>query len=145
MKTKALATFGVIAVLTLMVVAQQQRSPQTRRSGPGGSDPAIIAKLSEIVAIRERVAKNYEMLLAAGRASADGLTEIELAEARISLAEEQGQPDSLIEQFKGLVAAHERRVKRLTGLLKDRGLPGDVDRARAALLEAEVRLLRAQK
>lgn len=145
MKTKALAAFGVIAVLTLVVVAQQQRSPQTRRPGSAGSDPAIIAKLSEVVAIRERLAKSFEIQLAAGRASADGLAEIELAEARISLAEEQGQPDSLIEQFKGLVAAHERRVKNLAILAKDRTPLAEVDRARAALLEAQVRLLRAQK
>ncbi len=143
MRTK-LSVIPLALALTLVVIAQQQNEP-VRQVAPTRGQAAIIAKLSEIVRIRERLAQSYLDLLGAGRAPFDGTAEIELAEARIELARERGQPDAVITELKDLVAAHQRRVVRLKAVAVDRGIQADVDRAQAALLEAEVRLLRAQK
>ncbi len=105
----------------------------------------IIAKLSEIVAIRERLFQSYELLLGAGRAPVDGSAAIDLAEARIELARERGHKEDVIGALKDLVAAQERRLKSLQDLLKDRFAPADLEKVKVALLEAEVRLLREQK
>jgi hypothetical protein len=141
MKTK-LIIIGMMAACALVVIAQQRDSP-VRQSGLSEPDATIISKLTEIVSIRERLAKDYGLLLAAGRVPAAGLAEVELAEARIELALERGQPDEIWAELKGLVAAHERRVERVTAVARDGG--AEADGARAALLEAEVRLLRARK
>ncbi len=124
--------------LTLALLAQQ-RGPRPRQ------DQGVVSKLTEVVSIRERIAKNHELLVAAGRAPADDLAEVELAEARSALAQELGRPDALIAELKALVSAHERRTKWLMDRLGDRGSHDDADRARIALLEAQVRLLRAQQ
>ncbi len=144
MKTK-LITIVLASVFTFVLVAQQQRTSSARPTGAAEPDARIVSKLSEIVSIRERQAKNFEQMLAAGRASGDGLAQVELAEARVELAREQGQPAAIITELQGLVAAHERRTKWMAGLAIDRLAPGHIDRAQIALLEAQVRLLRAQK
>ena len=144
MKTK-LIIIALASAFTFVLVAQQQRVSPARPVGVVEPDARIVSKLSEIVGIRERAAKNYEEMLKAGRASSDGLAQVELAEARVDLAREQGQPAAIITELQGLVAAHERRTKWMAGLATDRIAPGGVDRAQVALLEAQVRLLRAQK
>ena len=144
MKTK-LILIALASAFTFVLVAQQQRVSPARPVGVVEPDARIVSKLSEIVGIRERAAKNYEEMLKAGRASSDGLAQVELAEARVDLAREQGQPAAIITELQGLVAAHERRTKWMAGLATDRIAPGVVDRAQVALLEAQVRLLRAQK
>ena len=135
MKTKMII-IAVASAFTFVLVAQQQRGSPVRTPGSVEPDARIVSKLSEIVSIRERLAKNFEVLLGAGRASVEGLAEVELAEARVDLARERGQPDGIITELQGLVAAHERRTKRLGGHAADRVPSGEVDRAQAALLEA---------
>jgi len=142
MKTKV-TVLALASLLAFALIAQQRNAPEPARSVE--PDARILAKLSEIVAIRERLARNHEEMLAAGRASSDSLVEIELAEARIELARERGQRDAIISELQGLVAAHERRTKKISSFPKDRFPPAEIDRAQAALLEAQVRLLRAQK
>lgn len=61
-----------------------------------GPDGQIISKLSEIVRIHERLGKNDELMLAAGRAPGEGLAEIELAEARVDLERERGQQEVIV-------------------------------------------------
>ena len=141
MKTK-LTIITLASAFTFMLVAQQQRNSPVRPPEP---DARIVSKLSEIVGIRERIAKNYEEMLKAGRASRNGLAEVELAEARVDLARERGQPDAIIAELQSLVAAHERRTKWMGSLASDRIPSEEIDRAQAALLEAQIRLLRAQK
>jgi hypothetical protein len=146
MKIKTLTTITVITIaFGFALVAQQQRNSQAAQPEAAKADPAIVAKLSEIVTIRERAFANYEVLLAAGRAPFEGSAAIDLAEARIELARERGQNDAIVTALKELVVAHERRLKRAQDAMKDRLPPGEVDKAKAALLEAEVRLLRAQR
>ena len=141
MKTK-LTIIALVSAFTFVLVAQQQRNSPVRSPEP---DARIVSKLSEIVGIRERAAKNYQEMLKAGRASHDGLAEVELAEARVDLARERGRPDAIITELQGLVEAHERRTKWMAGLATDRIAPAEIGRAQVALLEAQVRLLRAQK
>ena len=144
MKTR-LITIALAAAFTFVLVAQQQRGSPARPTGAAEPDARIVSKLSEIVGIRERAAKNYEQMLGTGRASSDGLAQVELAEARVDLAREQGQPAAIVTELQSLVAAHERRTKWMASLATDRIAPEVIDRARVALLEAQVRLLRAQK
>ena len=140
MKTQ-LIIIALASVFTFVLVAQQQRnSPR-----PPEPDAKIVSKLSEIVGIRERIAKNHEQMLEAGRASRSGLAEVELAEARVDLARERGHSDAVIAELQSLVAAHERRTKWMRSLASDRVPSEEFDRAQAALLEAQIRLLRAQK
>lgn len=146
MKTKA---FTIISVITLafafVFFAQQQRTTQAQQPTPAAPDPKIVAKLSEIVAIRERLFQNYERMLEAGRAPVDGSAALDLAEARIDLARERGRRDEIIAALKDLLSAQERVLKWAQALAKDR-LPGaDLERVRVRVLEAEVRLLRGEK
>src|SRR5688572_1947921 len=86
MKAKIL---GLTTALTFATILFAQRPS----SAP---DPAILAKLGEIVTVRERLAKNYESLVDAGRAPADSAADIDLAEARIAHALETGQRDAIL-------------------------------------------------
>ena len=138
---KKLLIIGLASVFTVVLIAAQPRGS----SGTGEPDARIVAKLSEIVSIRERLARSYEEAVAAGRAQVDGLPEIELAEARIELARERGQSGAVVTELQKLVAVHERRMSRIANFSKDRMASGEMERAQAALLEAQVRLLRAQK
>ena len=143
MKTK-LVTLAFASVFTLALVAQQQRGSPGRATGAVETDDRIIAKLSEIVEIRERLLKSQEQMLATGRASAEALAEVELAEARVDLAQARGDQAAVITELLRLVTVHERRAKRLAGVAGDRISSESLDRAQIALLNAQVRLFRAQ-
>ena len=146
MKTTALTIIVLITLaLAFALFAQQQRTTQTQQSSPAGADPKIIAKLSEIVAIRERLFQSYELMLGSGRAPVDGSAAIDLAEARIDLARERGRRDEIIAALKDLVSAQERRLNIVQDVSKDRLAVADLERVKVSVLEAEVRLLRAQK
>ena len=146
MKTKALAIITVITLaFAFALFAQQQRTAQAQQLAPGGPDPKIIAKLSEIVAIRERLFQSYELLLGSGKAPLDGAAASDLAEARIDLARERGSRDEIIGALKDLVSAQERLLKSAQALAIDRLPRSELERVRVSVLQAEVRLLRAQK
>lgn len=144
MKTKLIGWTPVLLLLSAFALglpAQTQRDNiKTRLDTEAGSP--VIAKLREIVAIRKRLFESQEGLLQAGRAPLGGMEEIELAEARLELARElkSGEAAALQE----IVDAHARRLRSLESIAPDRLAPGELDRARVALLEAEVRVLRAR-
>lgn len=146
MKTKLITT--AIAVLFSSTLLAEE-SPKV----PGSAEPdaKIIAKLTDIVQIREQLVEIEQALHKSGRASSENgsgveLAEVELAEARVDLASEKGQRGDLIAALQGLVTANERRVE-WAKRMKDLARVSDVEvkRAQAELLEAQVRLLRAQK
>lgn len=144
MKTKAFAIIAVVTLpLAVSLIAQQKSSHERQLPESTPGDPAIAAKLEQIVSIREKVFKNYEVRRRAGRAPVDSSAAIELAEARIELAHERGPREEVVKEIMGLVAAHEQHLTRLQSLA-DRVSTDEIDRARASLLEAEVRLLRAR-
>lgn len=138
MKTKWLILIAGVA-FSFVLTAQ----PELRNSP---DNTAIVSKLSEVVKIRERLADGYKVMVANGRAFGEELVEVELAEARIALAKELGDKARMIKELKALVAAHEARAKLIKAQSeKGRAPYGEAERAQAALLEAEVRLLRAER
>ena len=137
MKTKWLILVGAV-VFSVVLIAQQGQRNST-------DNAVIVSKLSEVVKIRERLADNYKAMVANGRAAGGELVEVELAEARVALAHEVWDKAKIIQELKGLVAAHEPRVKFFKAHSKDRVPIGESERAEVALLEAEVLLLRAQR
>lgn len=109
-------------------------------------DPAIIAKLQEIVEVRQQLLKVHQLKLEHGKAEDDGAAEIALAEARTQLARERGQADLVIAELRNVATIHERLLE----VAKTRaGLgalsPEEVARVRIALLEAQVRLRREEE
>lgn len=138
MKSALMIIFVLVAV-SGFVVGQQ------KESAPGGADnrKEIVAKLGEIVKLRERLVENYGRMLKAGRSPLDNTPEIELAEARLALANEEGNRAESLGQLKAIVAANKARVEHLKGPARDRVGANEMERAEVALLEAQVRLLRA--
>ncbi|MBN8417988.1 MAG: hypothetical protein J0L73_03655 [Verrucomicrobia bacterium] len=137
MKTKLITT-AVIALFSSSLLAQEP-------------DAKIIAKLTEIVQIREQLVEIEQALHTSGRDAAGNgseveVAQVELAEARVDLAREKGQRDALIAALQDLVAANERRVE-WAKRMKDLARVSDVEikRAQAELLKAQVRLLHEQK
>jgi hypothetical protein len=80
----------------------------------------------------------------AGRVPADSTAEVDYVEARINLARERNQTSEVLAELKKLVAAQERRLKRIEGVRCEFITLADVERARVGLLEAEIRLLKEQ-
>ena len=97
------------------------------------------------MAIREAVRKRHEIQRAAGEADDDGIVVLDLAEARIALAQERGQHDAVVAALREMFAIRERRAHRMQAIGSDRFSSAEVDGARVALLEAEIQLLKAQR
>ncbi|MBM3837799.1 MAG: hypothetical protein FJ398_07500 [Verrucomicrobia bacterium] len=139
-----LATVGV--AFPAILAAQQQNSGPDKRAAAPGTNRDVNSKLEQIVAIREVQLKSYELQLQAGRVHIiDGSPETALADARIRLAQEKNDNKAVVDELRNLVAALERRLKQVQAMTLDRLAPGDIDRFKIALLEAEIRLLKAQK
>ena len=132
----ALMMILVLVAVSGFVVGQQKETVADNRK-------EIVAKLGEIVKLRERLAENHERMLKVGRAEVDHSPQVDLAEARLALANEEGNRPEAISQLKAIVAANEARVARLKGPARDRVGANEMERAEVALLEAQVRLLRA--
>jgi hypothetical protein len=147
MKTKAYAIIGALALVVVvsLVAAQQQTRNEGQQPDYGTGDTAIAAKLEQLVNIRQKIFKHYESLIEAGRAPEDASAAIELAEARIQLALERGRREEILKEIAGLVAVHEKRLSSVQSRAADRVAPDEVDRAKASLIEAEVRLLKARR
>lgn len=114
-----------------------------------GPDAEILAKLQEIVQIRERLLKEQLMIAEMGKGSAFDLIEakIQLSEAHIAVAEEQDDRNLLIGELKNIVKFHKQRLARESALLQevDRKTSEELYDFQVALLKAELRLLRAEK
>jgi hypothetical protein len=144
MKTK-LVLLVVVSICLCAAIAQQQRSVEPGQSPAGNPDPQIVSRLTEIVSIRERIVKIHEQMREVGRMTESSVAEIELAEARIDLAKEKGKRQEVAAGLRNLVAIHEKRWKKVSALVGDRVALDEVERAKADLLAAQVRLLRAEK
>ena len=143
MKKSSLTLLATVAfILAIAWVARSQTNDRLQGAAPNA---AIMAKLREIVTIRERQFESFKVLLTSGRAPMDDMAEIALVEAKLRLAREQRQQEAVAAELRNLVAAHQRRLKLVEAAARDRLPPGDADRVRADLLEAEIRLLREEK
>jgi hypothetical protein len=123
MKTTFMILLVAAGISGLVIAQQNERAADNRKE--------IVVKLGEIVKLRERLAENYGQMLKAGRAEPDFAPEIELAEARLALANEQGNRDDALKQLKAIVAANEARVERLKKVAWDRISPNEMERRRS--------------
>ena len=139
--------FGILGLALLIGCSPaHQKTTSGNKPLPRVPDPVIIAKLQEIVEVRQQLLKVHQLRLELGKAEDDGAAEIALAAARIQLAREQGRADLVIAELRNMVTTHERclemaKVRAGEGLVP----PEEADRVRVALLEAQVRLQREQQ
>jgi hypothetical protein len=138
---KRVSTIAIVAALLLAANLSMAQTPQ------GASpDPAIVEKLREIVTIRQRLVESNKRAVQSGVGEADSRYEVALGEARLMLARELGERDDEIAALKDLLKVQQSRLEEAKKKAAAGGLPIDeVDKIRVAVLEAEVRLLRAQK
>ena len=139
--------FAIIG--TALLVGCSPADPKTTSGGrptQRAPDPAVIAKLQEIVELRQQLLKEHQLKAQVGKAEFDGVAEIALAEARLQLARERGQADLVMAELRNLVATQERLLE----IAKHRvevgaAGPDEVARVRVVLLGAQVRLQREQQ
>ncbi len=144
MKTVHLVVFCIL--LTPMLTCHAgQAAEKPPAASPANQDPLIVSKLRELIQIREKQVKLQKVLVEAGRASAEPVLEVALAEARIDLARELGQQEVVLASLRDIVQLRKQWVEHLEARNAARERAADLEAARAALITAEVRLLREQK
>lgn len=148
MKTQLIA--AAVAVLATLPLSAQQPSKAPDLVRPNAR---VIAKLTEIVQVRKQLVERYQTLYDGGDASSENvagmlMASVDLAEARVNLAQEEGKREALVAALQALVAAHVHRVemaRRKIQASSPNREKVEVERAPVALLEGQVRLLREQK
>ena len=141
MKTLAFLTTALIPI-GIHLTAQADPNSDAVRKPAAQPNPEIVLKLEKIVAIRQRQFKAYEDAAKLGRAPIDATSEINLIEARICLAREKSDKETVRNELHKLVAVQKHRLERLERLAVDRVPPDELDKARIELLNAEIQLLR---
>jgi len=139
------STLVTLAVLLLVATASVPQTPPSNAAAGAISDSAIVEKLREIVTIRQKLAESNELLVQHGKGERDGRYELALAEARLALARELGQRNEQIAALQDALKVYQLRLedaKRRVAI--GATPPSEVETIRAAVLEAEVRLLREQ-
>ncbi len=142
---RALSPILIIVALLLAANVTMTQTPPRNDATGASSDSAIANKLREIVAIRQRLVEANQRAVRTGHGETDGRYELDLAEARVELARELGQRNEQLAALQDILKVHQRRLeeaKKRAGVGAES--PGGVDTIRVAVLEAEVRLLRAQ-
>ena len=134
---------------TALLVGCSPADPKTTSGGQPSQrapDPAIIAKLQEIVELRQQLLKGHQLKAQVGKAEFDGVAEFALAEARIQLARERGQADLVIAELRNLVATLDSVLEMAKKRVEVGAAgPDAVAQVRVLLLEAQVRLQREQQ
>jgi hypothetical protein len=90
-------------------------TPSDKRSRPNTEfppDPAVLAKLQELVNLRQRIFERTQEMIKAGVMPNDGTSEIKLAEARMELALEQHQREVALAELKKIVVIREDLLAR---------------------------------
>jgi len=144
---KAHSLVGILGIAFLVGCSPTDQEPAALEGASHRvPDPTMIAELQEIVELRQELLKTHRVMVENGRAENDGADEIALAEARMQLARERGQPDSVMAELRNIVTTQERRLEvAKTKAEVGADSPEKVARARIALLEAQVRLRRAEE
>ena len=136
------------ASILLFAIITSGCSPAASNRPVSAPDPRIEANLSEIVAIEERRVEEQKFLCEMGQGNVDDLLAAQerLSEARIELAMEKGQREEVEKELQALLTNQRESLERGEGLLEEeRESKANVNAARAAVLKAEVRLLRHQQ
>ena len=143
---KHLSTIVIIAILLLAANVTMTQTPRTNAADGTSSDSAVVDKLREIVTIRQNLAEGNERAVRNGRGDTDGRYELALAEARLQLARELGQRNEQVGALKDALKVQQRRLEEAKKRAEvGAASPDDVDTIRVAVLEAEVKLLRASR
>jgi len=141
---KHLSSIAIVAVLLLANAASAQ-TVQTNATAGTTSDRAIVDKLREIVTIHQKLAEANERAVQNGKGATDGRYELALAKARLRLARELGLRDEQIAALKDALNVQQHRLEEAKKKAQaGAASPEDVETIRVAVLEAEVKLLRAQ-
>jgi hypothetical protein len=110
-------------------------------------DPAVVQALREVVAAKEGIRDRAKLREAAGQYSSVEVVaaEIDLTEARIRLAEAEGNQARVCANLEELVK-HREEQQRFTEILVEAGrtLPDDLNEVDARLKEAKARLAQAR-
>ncbi len=142
---KHLSTIIIIAVSLLAANATRAQTPRTSAAAGASSDSALVGKLREIVTLRQKLAEANERAVRSGRGETDGHYELALAEARLQLARELGQRKEQVAALEDALKVQRRRLEDAKRRAEvGAASPEDVDTIRVEVLEAEVKLLRAQ-
>jgi len=144
---KHLRTGVILAVVVLAASGAMVQTLQTNATAAASSDSTIVDKLREIVSIQqELVEANERAVRHRGNAVADDRYELALAEARLQLAQELGERDEQVAALKDALKVQQNRLKEAKARANvGTASPFDLAAVRVAVLEAEVRLLRAEK
>ena len=143
---KYLSAFSVAAALFFAAGLTLPQKLQGKDAPSTSSDPAIVGKLREIVAVHQRLTESNQRAIESGKGDRDGRYEVALAEARLKLARELGERNEQIAALRDILKVQLGRlqVAKMTAT-KGSMSSDEVDTIRVAALEAEVMLLRAQK
>jgi hypothetical protein len=142
---KHISSIFLTAVFLLAGNAGMAQTPKTNDAVRASSDPVVVEKLRAIVSLRQSMAESNERAVKSGKGEGDGRYEIALAEARLQLACELGQREEKLTALKDIVKVQQRRLQEAEKrVATGTASPEDVGTIRVAVLEAEVRLLRAQ-
>lgn len=140
------ANYLIIMVIGLLngCSPSDQENASVAESHGHEPDPLIVAKLQEIVELREYEYRVLQLERELGQGAMDGVAEMALANARIALARELGQADLVVVELGKIVKELEKTLARENALAEeDRLDQSRLAGLRVALLEAEVRWRRA--
>jgi hypothetical protein len=140
MKTMT-ALAGCILFTLLIALFPLGHSAENPR-GIAEPDPALISKLRYLITIREQQVEMHNVLAGAGRVSGVPSATIALAEARIELARELDQQEDVLAQMQKIVELRRGWLGQLENRTTDRVREVDIIEAHAAVIQAEVQLLR---
>jgi outer membrane protein TolC len=114
---------------------------------PKPADPAAVQALRDLVAAKGRAQEVTRLRFEAGHANAldHALAKIELIEARVRLAEAEGDRAAVVPLREDLVARREEERQFIATLVEvGRAPPDDLDRAVARVADAKARLASAR-
>ena len=137
--------FGLCLGIVLLSGCVSSRQTTSQKPVAIRENQAILSKLSEIVALRERSVENRLVEFRRGDAEYPSAQYLALAEARLALAQSSGEKEAAMAALKEIVALAQTRWQRTQAAALDRYSTADLEEAQAALLMAELRLMRAQQ
>ncbi|MBL9137740.1 MAG: hypothetical protein JNK85_17845 [Verrucomicrobiales bacterium] len=132
--------------IALCVWAGAAPLPQSTSGHREGPHPAIVEKLRDIIKLRQSMVVANVKAEQGGKGESDGRFEIALAEARLQLAQELGDPGSEIAALNDILKTQKHQLKSAETRMNFGAISGvEVDDRRAQILETEIRILRAQQ
>ena len=133
--------FFAFTILGFSLLNEGQAAPG---EGASPAHSAIVAKLKEIVALRETMDEAAKLAAQENRGNGDGATGIALAQARVDLARELHQQEVVIAELKKIVAIRQARYERAVAMVTRSQTQLSVSEAQIELLKAQIELAREE-